>query len=255
MSEEKKPEGSLQTQDPPAEKKTKSPEEHLDLAKKNQEKLDAEHPRFKEVYAKMKDHERALSERDKDIEAMREHVQKMERQVAEIKEKKADKALPEEPDPIVDPEGYKAWNKLRRAEDEKKSAQREYERELHLAIGIVSSQHDDYDDVIKVAQKEMSKDAELRGKIWADPVMAPGRAYKLGKKIMDEKQKAADAEKDRKERLEKDELLKDGGEGGGEDEVKLTEAEKRVVRNLYPDMAFKDAEKRYIASKKSLGGN
>ena len=64
-------------------------------------------------------------------------------------------------------------------------------------------------------EKEMAKDPELRKKIWADPVMAPAKAYKLGRKIMDEKQKAVDAEKERQERLKSSEVLKDGGEGGG----------------------------------------
>ena len=257
MTEEKKEEGSLAVKEVPSEKKAKSPDEHLELAKKNQDKLDPEHPRFKEVYAKMKDHERALSEKEKDIDALREHTQAMERRLSEIADKKADKSLPAEPDAELDPVAHKAWMRVKKAEEEKLADQKEFDREVSLAIRIAASNHDDYDEVVKLAEKEMAKKPELRKEIWKDPVMAPARAYKLGKKLIEERSKVEDEEKERQARLKKGEVLKDGGEAdsGDDEEIKLSEAQKRVVRNLYPDMAFKDAEARYIKSLKSLGGN
>src|SRR3990167_9088279 len=236
----------------PGEKKPKSPEEHLDLAKKNQEKLDVDHPRFKEIYAKFKDGERVLAEKEKDIDALREHTQRMERKLAELAEKKADKSLPAEPDAELDPAGHKVWLKMRQAEKEKEDEQREYDREIKLAIRLTSAQFDDYDEAIKIAEKEMVKKPELRKEVWMDPVQAPIRAYRLGKKILEERSKVDDAEKERQARLKNSEVLKDGGEHEEEEEIKLSDEQKRVVRNLYPDLPYKDAEKRYVNSMKRL---
>ena len=48
-----------------------------------------------------------------------------------------------------------------------------------------------------------------------------------------------------------------GGDNGGEPEEKpedkLSDAEIRVCRNLFPDMKLDDAKKKYIKQKKALG--
>lgn len=246
--------GALLEKDPdaPADKKPLSKEEQVELSRKNQDKIDADNPRFKEVYKKSKDLERSLAEREKDMEAMREHVLKMERKLDEVSEKQSEKKLPPEPDKDIEPEAHKAWVKLRDAEAESKRERQEHQKEVQLAIRIVSAQYDDYEEVVKVAEKHMARNPEEAKKIWADPVQAPAKAYRLGKKLMDEQAKLKadedDAEKKRQKRIKDGELLDDGGEGGGgdEDEVQLTEEQNRVIRNLYRDIPFAEARKRYI---------
>ena len=257
MSEEHKPGALLEKEEPaPADKKVPTKEEQMELARKNQDKIDGDNPRFKEVYKKSKDLERAMAEKEKDIDAMREHVLKMERKLSEVAEKQAERKLPPEPDKELDPEAHKAWVKVRDAEAETKREKREQEKEVQLAIRIVSAQYDDYEDVIKVAEKHMAKNQDDAKKVWADPVQAPARAYRLGKKLMEDKNKVSEQEKAeeaaRLKRIKSGELLEDGGEGGGGDEEpELSPEQVRVIKNLYRDIPYAEAKKRYIAN---MGG-
>ena len=247
MTEPGKP-GAL-TQDPPAKE-----EKHLEEARKSQDKIDADNPRFKEVYGKMKAHERALEEKDKDIEALRDHTEQLASQLKKLQEGKEDRKPEPEPDRELEPEAHKKWKEIQDLKKQKAADDKEIERHLHMQIEVQREIHEDYQDAVKLAECDMKKDKELAKKIWGSDNPAKA-AYKHGKAILGEKQKVETDEKERQERLKKGDVLRDGGEEGDDkDEVKLTDAQKRVIRNLYPDIPYAEASGRYIKSMKITGG-
>ena len=248
MTEPGKP-GAL-TQDPPAKD-----EKHLEKARESQDKIDGDNPRFKEVYGKMKAHERALEEKDKDIEALRDHTEQLASQLKKLQEGKEDRKPEPEPDKELEPEAHKKWLEIKELKKQKAADDKEIENHLKMQIEVQRELHEDYQDAVKLAERDMKKDKDLAKKIWGSDNPAKA-AYKHGKSILGEKQKVEDAEKERLERLKKGEVLRDGGEESDDgDEIKLNDSQKRVIRNLYPDIPYKEAEKKYISSMKELGGN
>ena len=233
-----------------------------------------EHPRFGKVYGKMKKYERTLAEKEKDIEALREHTFKLDEAMRKLKEDKEDIDIPE-PDPVVDPDAHKKWREFREHKQEQKYQESARKAELSSFIQIESGIHEDYDDVIKIADREMKRNPELAKQVWgsANPARA---AYKLGKKTMAEQTKeekadeeavkaeetkAAEAkaakakaeEDDRKKRLDASSVETGGLPPAKTSAPVVTEDEKRVIRNLFRDMPYKEAEKKYLANRQALG--
>ena len=214
----------------------------------------AEHPRFKEVYWKMKKHERALEDREKDLEAVRSHNAQITARLEELERGSKVKHEEPEPDPAADPDGYKAWHRLQLQKKEKEFEERQERGRMANLIEIEAGLHEDYPQAIAVAEREMGRDAELKKKIWADP--NPVRAaYKLGRKKMDE---VAARDKEEQERQERLDAGATEGAGGGDPkpgkEEDLSDDEKRVIRNIFRDMPFADAAKKYKEQKKLLAG-
>jgi hypothetical protein len=248
MPEESKKE---ERKEEPPEKKEEAPP-----PKKEEKKGDfnpsPDHPRFKEVYFKMKDHERELREREKDVEALRAHSEQLAAALQEIKESK--KAEEPEPDPVVDPEAYKAWHRHQIAKKDKEyQLQREKDRVASL-IEIESGLHEDYDKAVKIAEREMARDPALKKKVWgsANPARA---AYQLGRKSMDEAAQKEKDEQERQERLDAGDVHKDNPPPPKtpDPDEGLSAEEKRVIRNLFPQMEFKEAAKKYAEHKKLIG--
>ena len=209
-----------------------------------------DHPRFKEVYWKAKKTERELEEIRKDNEAMRAHNAQMAAALEDLKRAPAKSDEPE-PDIVADPEGYKAWVRLREHKREKVEQERQETQRIATLIDIESGLHEDYGEVVKIAEREIALDPALKKKIWGSP--NPAReAYKLGRAKMKE---VADKDKEEVERQERLDAGASEGAGGAPPpepkEEELSDAERRVVRGLFGN-TDKESLKKYKDQKKAL---
>ncbi len=214
----------------------------------------ADHPRFNQVYGKMKAYERRLEERDKDFEIIREHNRAMEEEILRLKTNKADKPDDPEPDPDIDPAAYRKWMKLQ-TEKNKEEDRKQREIDKHtIQVDMQKELHEDYIDMVKLAERDMAKDKELQKKIWNSD--NPAReAYRYGKSKHQEVVKAEAEEEERGKSREKMDVEKvgDSGAAGEEEEVKLSDDQKRIIRNLWPDLTFQEGKKKYVTQMKEMG--
>lgn len=260
-----KPDTGAATEDHPAEEaetpekpaaKAK-PEEDAEPKKPKGDGPPVDSPRWTEVYGRWKDTERKLQERDQDVDALRDHNRALEERLNRVEISKADKTMEPEPDPEVDPAGYKKWVDHQRAKD-KQAFDRQREIDRHeTQVEIQKELHPDYLEMIKVAERDMAKDKDLRAKIWGSGNPAKA-AYehavkKTAKETEDEKEDV------RREKAKQQTDTEGAGEEAAEsqdaEEDKLSEAEQRVVRNLFPDLKPDEARKKYQKQKKAMGGN
>ena len=211
-----------------------------------------EHPRFKEVYWKAKKTERELEEMKKDAEAMRAHNAQLAAKMDEMERARSAKSDEPEPDIVADPEGYKAWARLRDSKREKEYQEKRDQDRIATLIEIESGLHDDYPQAVAIAEREIALDPALKKKVWGSS--NPAReAYKIGRAKMKESEDRDKEEVERQERL-------DAGKTEGSDnppppagkEEELSDEEKRVVRNLFRDMDPKEAMKKYKEQKKAM---
>lgn len=210
-----------------------------------------DHPRFKEVYWKQKKAERELEEIRKDAEATRAHNAALAAKLEEIERRSTAKPDEPEPDIVADPDGYKAWARLKQQKLEKEYQERRNQDRIASLIEIEAGLHDDYPEAIKIAEREIALDPALKKKVW-DSSNPAREAYKIGRKKMDEASAKEKEEMERQERLDagRSEPPVDNPPPPKEDE--LTDEEKRVVRNLFRDMDPKEAMKKYKEQKKVL---
>lgn len=258
-----KPEtGTATEEEAPAAEEKEQPKTKSEETKTEEPKKEAkgdgptpDTPRWNEVYGKWKATERKLEERDKDVEAMREHNRALETRLSAVETNKADRPAEPEPDPAVDPDAYKKWHEMKRLQEKQEwDKQRAFDRH-ETQVEIQKELHEDYLDTIKLAERDMVKDPELKKKIWGSP-NPPKEAYQYGKKRAKEMEEKSEEETAR-EKAKKQVETEPGGDGGGtsdeEPEEKLNDAEIRVVRNLFPDLKPEDARKKYIKQKKAMG--
>lgn len=241
-----KPAGKPDTSGEDDEEETKEP--------KKSDGPEANTPRWNEVYGKWKATERKLVEREQDFDALRQHNRALEERLNNVELSKADKAAEPEPDPEVDPAGYKKWVEFQRAKDKREfDKQREVDRHL-TQVEIQKGLHEDYMEMIKVAERDMARDKALSDKVWKSENPAKA-AYDYARK----KTKEADDEDQETSRREKakqqtdTEAAGEGDSGQSDEDEKLSEAETRVVRNLFPEMKLEDAKKKYLKQKKAIG--
>lgn len=213
---------------------------------------DPEHPRYKEVYWRMKKAEREAEERGKDLEAVRAHQAKLDAALADLDKRTQAKDDIPEPDIITDPEGYKAWIKLKDAKKERDFEQKRAADRLKLLIDIEEGLHDDYSKVVALAERDMERDPALKKKVW-DSTNPAREAYKLGRKLMDEIAAKDKEEVERQTDLARTSLESDSPAPDKPAEEVLTDDEKRVVRNLFRNVPYDEAVKKYKAQKKALG--
>ena len=236
----------------PAKSETKTEERRKD---DREDGPPPESPRWKEVYGKWKATERKLEERDKDVEAIREHNRALENRLNQMEATKADRPPEPEPDPAVDPDAYKKWHEMKRLQEKQEwDKQRAIDRHENQ-VEMQKELHEDYLDMIKLAEREMSADPELKKKIWgsANP---PKEAYQHAKRRAKEMEDKEREEASRQKAAKQTETEPDNGGGGASEdksEAKLSDDEVRVVKNLFPDMKLDDAKKKYIKQKKALG--
>lgn len=212
-------------------------------------------PRWAEVYGRWKDTERKLQEREQDFDAIREHNRALEDRLNRVEASKADKTMEPEPDPEVDPAGYKKWVDHERAKD-KQTFDRQREIDRHeTQVEIQKGLHPDYLAMIKIAERDMAKDKDLKTKIWGSE-NPPKAAYEHGIKKAteaEEEEKETSRRQKAKEQTDTEAAGEEAGDTEDADEEKLSDAEQRVVRNLFPDLKPDEARKKYIKQKKAMG--
>ena len=224
------------------------------------------HPRWDFLYKKSKELEKQLldekkrtEDRDKDLDAIREHNRKLEAKLGELEVRKEDKGADPEPDFDEDP---KSWRKWKEHQDHFKETERQRKAAVeHLQEQIAEQMdlHEDYDDVRTFMEREMRKDKELEKKIWdaANPAL---RMYILGRKKLDAQdadKTKADKEADEKDEADRQKRLKaadleSGGGGDDDKEPELSKDQERVIRMMYPDTPYEKAKERYIKQLKVM---
>lgn len=213
-----------------------------------------QHERFKEVYGKMKDYERQLQESQRDIDALREHNKGLAAKMEEIDRKNKYSELGPEPDPGTDPEGYKKWRDLKDALEETKRAESERQERLDRQIEIQKDLHEDYIEKAQLAEKLMARDPKIRSEITKSD-NPPRTAYRIAQEYLKEQRKVEDEEKELKRVKSQTEVESSGPEHSAEEkeEKGLSEDQKRVARNLFPDIPFDEAQKKYKSQLKAMG--
>jgi hypothetical protein len=257
MSEEAKTEETLTKEapaTPPA--KTEEPAKEIDkeaLAEQNRKAFDPgpEHPRFKEVWKKTKRLEEERADMAKDLDVIREHNKKLAERLEQIEKAKTEKE-PDEPDPLTDPEGYKAYHKFQMAKKDKEFQEAIAKERIDRQIEVQKELHADYLDAVKVAERDMTRDAELQKKIWNSENPAKA-AYQYGKGKMDEIAKADKDEEERQTRLEQADVVKPTPPPPKKEESDLTDDQRRVARRLFSELPAKEAETKYLKQLKAMG--
>lgn len=160
-----------------------------------------DHPRFKEIYGKMKEFERQLAEKDETISSIAAHNQQLAESVGKVEDKVMQT---ERPDPYEDPDAYDAWMEARVLKKVKPEPEKQPNvpplqntqgvdpmvRNAYLA-DIQAGIHDDYHDIVNQVMPDIQADPVLRNQIMNSD-NPPKEAYKYGQK----KLKKAKATKD-----------------------------------------------------------
>lgn len=193
-----------------------------------------DHPRFKEVYGKMKDLERKLSAKDQEYQETLKGIQEHNRMLAESIGKIEDGLEDQNrPDPTVDPEAYekhvvkKIERKLATVKSESKP---EPKKTIPDDVARIAEQadamaevFDDYEDVVREVMPKIQADQELAAKIF-NTKNPPAALYKYGMELKKKSQDRAAA------------LDQGYVEGGtmpkGKDDVQLTPLQERVMIGL-----------------------
>jgi len=209
------------------------------------DKLTPEHPRFQEVYGKMKGFERNLADKETDIELLRQHNKKLADSLENVRQRVDKSQEGPKPDPVEQPQEYAAYMELQFDKMKKEEEARRVQDRFNIQVDTQKELHDDYESVVKIAMRDIELDKALRDKIWGSD--NPARAaYKYGKDKMKESEKESgnngklESDSKDKEKAEKERLaaIEQGKvEGGGNPpvkskDVKLTDEEKRVARAL-----------------------
>jgi len=145
-----------------------------------------DHPRFKEIYGKLKTQERDNAELRDGLESIKEHNRKLEETLFGVEDKLAET---NRPDPIDDPDGYERFV----IDKAKREIKKESTPDVPLkdsydfkAIGQQEQQlsqvpeYNDYFEVVKTANADMNTDPILRREILSatNPALA---AYQYAK--------------------------------------------------------------------------
>lgn len=258
----------MTVQDPPKDKPKKEeppkaaeapqpPKKEEAAPKKKQEDPPKDSERWNQVYGRMKFYERENAEKEKDLEALRNHVSSQQRKLDELTKQVSAPRPVEAPDPEQDPKGYQKWHELQLLDLNKKHQEEMELNRIEMLRQMEKSLHpDDYEQNAAIADRDVMRDPALKKRIYGSD--NPFReAYLYGKKMRADMQKAIDDEATRQKGIEQaspEAAPSAPPAPPEEDEVTLTEDEKRVVSQLYvrngPHLSQKDAEKRYLDQKK-----
>uniref|UniRef100_A0A6M3XT95 Uncharacterized protein n=1 Tax=viral metagenome TaxID=1070528 RepID=A0A6M3XT95_9ZZZZ len=209
-----------------------------------------EHPRFKEIYGKMKTFERQLADKDADIEALREHNKKLDDSISGVKDKIS---IAERPDPLDNPKEYDKWmieqavraiEKKAKPEPVPQTTGKPTEKIL-AQIEAMSDAHDDYDEMAALAEEDWKNDPVLKREIFSS-ANPPKTAYNYGKK------KAAGKKTERDKNIDKSYVEPGGDPPGKPTEGKPTPEQKRVAKALGVPIDKYMEQVKHIA--KSRGG-
>jgi len=172
-----------------------------------------DHPRFKEIYGKMKEGDRKIAELESTIGGMADHNKALGdalEKIGKIEDKFEEQARP---DPLEDPEKYDEWMTEKAVRRMKKAdppvdptpAQPSITEKLEIQIETVKGVYSDYNELVNHdLENEIQADPLLRRDIWGskNPALA---AYKYAK------DKEAKAAADRKEKIDRG-FVEPGGE-------------------------------------------
>ena len=154
-----------------------------------------DHPRFKEIYGKMREGERQLASlqeqitsKDETFNTIIEHNQELQKTLDSIHGKLSDK---ERPDPIDEPEAYDTWmmEKIERKQrtvaaptspPTQTPTQPLTQDRLNIQEDIMRSVYDDYDTMVTTVQDDIKADPILRNEIFTSPNPAK-KAYEYAK--------------------------------------------------------------------------
>lgn len=227
----------------PSEDNEKPPETDDEGEKKHEPPPD--HPRFTEIYGKMKEFQRQLEERKakeaEDAEVMNALIEH-NRQMGEIVDNIQGRVMQtERPDPLIDPEGYDAWieqrlmsrlnpNKAKLPErkepaaPQKQSAERQ--REIQLLENDYAKNNPEYTEAKQVMEPILKSDPYLLRTV----LSAPNPARELHKQYKQHKNRL---DTERKNKLDQAHVEGGGHETGLESNAnKLTAVEKKVAQRL-----------------------
>lgn len=202
-----------------------------------------QHPRFKEVYGKMKNLEREmentkkmLADKDTSLEAIRKHNEALNKTLEKFEERFDAYDVKNKPDPMEDPEGYHAWAYAKAMRDVRKEMDKRDKpptppvdnvNNPRLAIQeeVVASMHDDYYEAMEEVKRDMAKDSVLRNEIFgaANP---PAKAYKYWQ------DKKAKADSDKQQKIDQGYVESASYPAGSGGKIKLTAEQERVSKML-----------------------
>ena len=187
-----------------------------------------EHPRFKEIYGKMKTFERGMEDKDKQINDLKTHNMSLDKALNNIDLKVSETTRP---DPADNPEEYEKWlmDKVMKSlitETKTPLSTMEVSKEKTPVVDqrilmqeyAMAAMHDDYYDVLKIVGDEMKTNEFLREEIITH-TNPPKKMYEYHTRLMQQKEKNVDSSR---------------MESGGYDTKsnKLSEDQKSMAANL-----------------------
>ena len=200
-----------------------------------------EHPRFKEIYGKMKHWERQFAEADEKYKALLEHNEKLNQSIGVLVDKMD---VQQRPDPVSEPEQYEQWL-IQRA---KREIEREFRAEpkqpeiptyeqpkqpaqddarldqIRFQIAAMEAAYDDYADMIRLSDQDMANDPVLRNEIWSAP-NPPKRAYQYAKQKLERA-------KQEKQQMNTQTFTESPSQGQATQPTSLSEDQRRVASKL-----------------------
>ena len=120
-----------------------------------------DHPRFTEIYGKMKEFERQLNDKDQTIEAMIDHNKSLQESMDGLYDKVS---VSERPDQITDPDGYDKWILEQFERKHKKERPRQDAKpkatvnKVQEQAGIMKGIHEDFERVVSYANEFIKND-------------------------------------------------------------------------------------------------
>ena len=119
-----------------------------------------DHPRFNEIYGKMKEFERQLDEKDQTLSAVIDHNKSLQESMDGLYDKVS---VSERPDQIIDPEGYDKWiieqfeRKQKKAEPPLEIKPKTSDNKIQEQAGIMKSMFNDFDGVANFGSELLKK--------------------------------------------------------------------------------------------------
>ena len=161
-----------------------------------------EHPRFKEIYGKMKTFERGMEDKDKQINDLKTHNTALDKALNNIDLKVSETTRP---DPADNPEEYEKWlmDKVMKSlttetkaplpiMEVSKEKTPVVDQRILMQEYAMAAMHDDYYDVLKVVGDEMKTNEFLREEIITH-TNPPKKMYEYHMRLMQQKEKNADS--------------------------------------------------------------
>lgn len=228
LAEEKDPKNEETNKDPKPEQNSASKDEPVKDADKGKDPADnltPDHPRFQEVYRKMKDNERKAQELELTINDIRQHNKILEEKLTKPKNDEDG----EIPNPTDDPAGYAKWVKEQTLATYGETEVDRQKKRTAEQVAEMRLDYDDYDDIVASFNEEFQKtpDEVVYKRIMGS--VNPAKAlYREAKKKVNEKVKQREAAENLAPLSSSDSELSPKPKN----KIVLSDAQKRVVHGL-----------------------